>query len=77
MISPQELQDSLRVFGGPLGDVLVTPSPLAPWIVKIEGRVLLHGEVKFFEASTSLREINSEQDILRLASMFLEAFGSA
>lgn len=80
-ITPEELEASLRMFGGPMQSVTVRPKHNTligvSHIVVIAGACTVHGKPFGFETEFNLREIARTADVLRLAGMILQAFQKA
>lgn len=79
MLTAEQVQTFLRTYE-PLQHVIVEEQSqmiFAPWLVKLHGRVSLHGEIHAFETDLDLREFMSSEDLVLLAIQLLKSFDQA
>lgn len=79
MLTAEQTQAFLRQYE-PLQHVIVEEQSqliFAPWLVRLHGRVSLHGEIHAFETDLDLREFSGIQDLILLANQLLKSFEQA
>lgn len=79
MLQAHEVEAFLRQFE-PLKHVEVRQTSDVidvPYLVKLQGMVLIYGEGHAFEADLDLREFGGAEDLLKLVKQLLKSFAAA
>lgn len=79
MLTAPQVEAFLRHYE-PLKHVMVEERSqlvYAPWLVRLHGNVSINGNIHGFETELDLREFNSGEDLLLLASQLLKSFEKA